>query len=94
MAKELLKPSTLANFKTMGSKDIVNAFIESNLDQAEVECSATGRDANAVYVALGLYLKRHPILETVVKTREDRVFLIRQRKPAENENAGSASQPS
>lgn len=90
MANDLIKPSTMVDeFRIKGSKDIVDAFIESNLKQCEIDVSATGRDANNVYMALGLYLKRHPILRVKVITREDRVFLIR----LEGEQDGKSSTP-
>ena len=91
MAKDLIKPATLIDLQVIGSKDILDAFIASKRDQAEVDIEATGRDAQTVYIALGLYLKRHPILETIVRMRKDKVYLFKT--PGSAENADTDSQP-
>ena len=78
----LLKDSTLKDLKKAGSKEIIEAFQATKKDQQEIEISATGRDADTVYVSMGLYLQRHPDLRITVHKREgDRIFLVQHPEP-------------
>jgi len=75
---ELLKDSSLRTMRTVGSKEIVKQFLDSGAEQKEIEISATGRDADTVYVSLGLFLQRHPTLNLTVHKRQGcKVFLVK-----------------
>lgn len=63
--------------KTVGSKRIVEAFLQQPEPQVEVDIEATGRDAQNVYVALGMWLTRHPELNVEVRFHEKHVLLVR-----------------
>ena len=89
MAENLTKDSNLSSLRTKGSKEIVDDFLSAGKLQREVEVAATGRDANSVYVALGLYLKRHKDLRMRVKLMDDRVYLFQD--PEEMSDGGSTS---
>jgi len=90
VAENLTKDSNLSSLRTKGSKEIVDDFLSAGKLQREVEVAATGRDANSVYVALGLYLKRHKDLRMRVKLMDDRVYLF-QDPPEEMPDGGSTS---
>lgn len=86
---ELIKDSNLSSLRVKGSKQIVEEFLARGKPQGEVEVTATGRDANSVYVALGLYLKRHQDLRMRVKLMDERVYLFQD--PEEEQDGGSTS---
>jgi len=89
VAEKLIKDSNLSSLRTKGSKEIVDDFLAAGKPQGEVEVAATGRDANSVYVALGLYLKRHADLRMRVKLMGERVYLFQD--PEEMPDGGSTS---
>jgi hypothetical protein len=84
---ELIKDSNLQSLRVRGSKKIIDEFLTRGKSQGEIDIAATGRDANQVYVALGLYLSRHPEYRTRVKLMGERVFLFQD--PPEVQDGGS-----
>lgn len=87
---ELIKDSNLRSLRVLGSKRIIEEFLASGKPQGEIDIAATGRDANQVYMAMGLYLKRHPALNIRTVLRSDKVYLI---KDTEEEQDGGSSSP-
>lgn len=86
---ELIKDSNLQSLKVRGSKKIIDEFLARGKPQGEIDIAATGRDANQVYMAMGLYLKRHPELRMRTVLRGDKVFLFQD--PEEDQDGGSSS---
>jgi hypothetical protein len=78
MPVDLLRPTKIALLrKVEGSKKIVEAFLTQPDPQVEVNVEATGRETQNVYVALGMYLSRHPDLNVEVRYHEKKVYLVR-----------------
>jgi hypothetical protein len=78
MPVDLLKPTKIPLLKKVeGSKRIVEAFLTQPEPQVEVNIEATGRETQNVYVALGMYLTRHPELNVEVRYHEKKVYLVR-----------------
>jgi hypothetical protein len=74
---DIFKPSEHVIEKKMGTRQIVEAFIESGLDSAEVDVSMTKRPPDSLYSALHMYLKRHEELGIGVKTVDGKIILCK-----------------
>lgn len=73
----LIKPSSLPP-KLPGSEEIVNEFLDSNLDCCSVDVDSLGRSFNSVYVSLRQYLSNHSDLGVRVSLSEGRITLSKE----------------
>lgn len=74
----VLKPVDLKDISRVSSKELVKMFLDSDLEAAEIDASATGRDIDNVYTALTMYLKNHPGLGVQIKAISGKMFLIKR----------------
>ncbi len=77
MTNELLKPVECVARKTLSTREIVEAFIESGLHSAEIDLAITGRDYNSVYTSLHRYLKKNDLLNICVKSMDGKIILCK-----------------
>jgi hypothetical protein len=71
------KPATSLP-KKQGSKDIVEAFIESDLPRAIIDTDGMGRTSNSIYVSLRSYLLNHLDLHITVEMQDGEITLSKE----------------
>lgn len=59
----------------LSSKKLVEAFLASGMDTAEIDIAATGRDKATVYGSLHAYIKRHPDLNVAIRMVDGKIIL-------------------
>lgn len=59
----------------ISSKKLVEAFLTSGMDTAEIDIAATGREVTTVYGSLHAYIKRHPNLNVAIRMVDGKIIL-------------------
>jgi len=73
----IIEPSALPP-KLPGSKEIVDEFIESDMDRCQVDPAKLGRSPSSVYVSLRRYLLTRPQLHIKVSQQEGQITLTKE----------------
>lgn len=77
---EILKPigpCDIQSFKKVGSKKIIEEFLQRGLDDAEIDVTSTHRRVESVYTSLLVYLQRHSEHGVRVRFQDGKIYLHR-----------------
>ncbi|MFA6771846.1 MAG: hypothetical protein WCS74_04290 [Dehalococcoidales bacterium] len=74
----ILKPVDLKDLQKLSSKELVDMFITSGHDAAEINMDQTGREIDNVYSALLIYLKNHPDVDVRVTQSDGKLYLCKR----------------
>jgi len=74
----VLTPVDAKDLRKISSKDLVDMFVDADIEAAQIDVTETGRDIDNVYTALTVYLKNHPNLGVRVTQSGGKLFLMKR----------------